>query len=75
MSKTDRKKMKRLNIMEDWIIEYMMQDIDIKKLAYEIFDEEWIEWMQKIFWYFFRTAIPAEKRIKDLKTIHNVYRL
>ncbi len=32
--------MKRLNIMEDLIIEYMLQDADMKKLAYEIFDEE-----------------------------------
>lgn len=44
-------------------------------LFYEIFDREWIEWLQKVFWYFFRTAIPAEKRIKDLKTIKNIYRV
>ncbi|MBI4020442.1 MAG: hypothetical protein HY367_03855 [Candidatus Aenigmarchaeota archaeon] len=44
-------------------------------LFYEIFDPEWIEWFQKVFWYFFRTAIPAEKRIKDLQSIHNVYRV
>jgi len=44
-------------------------------LFYEIFDKEWIEWLQKVFWYLFRTAIPAEKRIKDLKTIRNIYRV
>ena len=42
-------------------------------LYYELFDREWIEWFQKIFWYFFRTAIPAEKRIKDLMSIKNFY--
>jgi hypothetical protein len=44
-------------------------------LFYEIYDREWVEWFQKVFWYFFRTAIPAEKRIKDLMTIQNIYRV
>jgi len=43
-------------------------------LFYEIYDREWVEWFQKVFWYFFRTAISAEKRIQDLETIHNLYK-
>ncbi len=38
-------------------------------IFYEVYDEEWIEWLQKVFWNLFRTAIPAKKRINDLKSI------
>lgn len=38
-------------------------------IFYEIYDERWIEWLQKIFWNFFHIAIPAQKRVSDLKTI------
>ncbi|MBI4181515.1 MAG: hypothetical protein HY520_00925 [Candidatus Aenigmarchaeota archaeon] len=44
-------------------------------LFYEIYDPEWVEWVQKVFWYLFRTSLPAEKRIKDLESIRNTYRL
>ena len=43
-------------------------------LFYEIHDKEWIEWFQKVFWYFFRASVPAEKRIEDLNTIQNLYK-
>ncbi len=56
--------------------DYEKGELDEKVLLfYEIFDSEWIEWFQKVFWHLFRTAIPAEKRIKDLMTIRNVYRV
>jgi hypothetical protein len=38
-------------------------------IFYEIYDEEWVEWLQKVFWNLFRTAIPASKRVNDLKSI------
>lgn len=38
-------------------------------LFYSISDEDWVNWLQKIFWHFFSTAISAEKRIKDLDSI------
>jgi hypothetical protein len=44
-------------------------------IFYEIFDPEWIEWFKKVFWYFFRFSIPAEKRIKDLESIRNIYKI
>lgn len=34
---------------------------------YYIYDEEWIEWLQKIFWNFFRNSVDAAVRIKDMK--------
>jgi len=36
-------------------------------ILYYIYDEDWIEWLQKIFWNFFRGSIEAKKRIEELK--------
>ncbi len=44
-------------------------------IFYEIFDQDWIEWSQKLFLHFFRTAIPANKRIQDLESIHRLKKL
>lgn len=41
-------------------------------IYYEIYDEDWIVWLQKVFWHFFRPAIDAKKRIEDLKTIEKL---
>ena len=41
-------------------------------IFYEIIDEEWIGWIQKIFWNIFRTSINADKRIEDIKTIEKI---
>ncbi|MEM4638005.1 MAG: hypothetical protein QXK76_03235 [Candidatus Woesearchaeota archaeon] len=41
-------------------------------IFYNIIDEEWIEWIQKVFWNIFRTSISAEKRIKDIETIEKI---
>ncbi len=49
---------------------------EIKKsklfIFYEITDEEWIEWLQKVFWNMFKTSIIASKRITDLKSIEKI---
>jgi len=41
-------------------------------IFYEITDEEWVNWLQKLFWQIFRTSIGAEQRIKDLKSIERI---
>lgn len=41
-------------------------------LFYEVYDEDWVAWMQKIFWNFFRIGIPLQKRVKDLETIKKI---
>lgn len=41
-------------------------------IFYDIIDEEWVEWIQKVFWNIFRTSIKAEKRIKDIETIERI---
>jgi hypothetical protein len=41
-------------------------------LLYEILDEEWIQWLQKVFWNLFRTSIDANKRIKEIEAIKKI---
>jgi len=38
-------------------------------ILYYIYDEDWIEWLQKIFWNLFRSSIDARKRIEELKLL------
>lgn len=38
-------------------------------IFYEIYDEHWIEWLEKVFWNLFRVSISAKQRFEDLKTI------
>lgn len=38
-------------------------------IYYTIYDEAWVEWIQKLFWNLFRTSVDMEKRLKDIKTI------
>lgn len=45
---------------------------DKMHIFYEIRDEEWLDWIQKIFWNLFRTSIMAEKRIQDIETIEKI---
>jgi hypothetical protein len=38
-------------------------------ILYYIYDEDWIEWLQKVFWHLFRSSIDARRRIEELKLI------
>jgi len=38
-------------------------------ILYYIYDENWIEWLQKVFWHLFRSSIDARKRMEELKLI------
>jgi hypothetical protein len=42
------------------------------RIFYEIYDEEWVEWLQKVFWNLFRTSIDAKVRIRDIETVRNL---
>jgi hypothetical protein len=35
-------------------------------LLYYIYDENWIEWLQKVFWNLFRGSINAKQRIENI---------
>lgn len=39
---------------------------------YDINDEEWVAWLQKVFFNLFRTSVDYRKRLKDLKAIENI---
>jgi hypothetical protein len=43
--------------------------ITILPFFYEIYDKEWVEWLQKVFWHVFNASVPAESRIKELEKI------
>lgn len=43
-------------------------------IFYEIYEPEWVEWTQKIFWNLFRTAVPAQKRLENLEAIQKLVR-
>jgi len=36
-------------------------------ILYYIYDEDWIEWLQKIFWSLFRSSLDARNRMEELK--------
>ena len=38
-------------------------------ILYYIYDQDWIEWLQKVFWYLFRGSIDARKRMEELDLI------
>jgi len=40
-------------------------------IHYIIRDEDWISWLQNIFWFYFRTSIDLEERLKDYNSIKN----
>jgi len=39
------------------------------RIFYEIYDEEWVAWLQKVFWNLFSTSLDANIRVKDLELI------
>jgi len=36
-------------------------------VIYYIYDKDWIEWLQKVFWNLYRVSISANKRVKDIE--------
>ena len=53
----------------------LLRDRELKnplKVYYEIYDIEWNEWLKNLFFKQFQNAIPAGKRIEDIKSISNV---
>ena len=41
---------------------------------YEIYDPDWVEWMQKVFWDLFRTGVPAQQRLENIEAIQKLTR-
>ena len=41
-------------------------------LFYEILDPDWVQWLQNVFWNLWRVAIPAERRLENLRLIQKL---
>ncbi|MBS3151985.1 hypothetical protein J4230_01100 [Candidatus Woesearchaeota archaeon] len=51
------------------------KDNEINKdvyLIYNIYDKEWVEWLEKVFWNLHSNALPIENRINDLEKIEDL---
>ena len=52
---------------------YRRGELDVHTiLLYEIYDVEWVKWMQNVFWKLFRTSLSGQKRLEDLRTIQKL---
>jgi hypothetical protein len=62
---------KVVRLREEWEERrYKSGELDYNlAVFYEIYDKEWIEWLQKVFWHIFNASVPAESRIKELEKI------
>ncbi len=38
-------------------------------IFYDLFDPDWNEWLVKVFWHLFQTAVPAKKRIDIISSL------
>ena len=38
-------------------------------ILYSIYDKDWIEWLQKVFWNLFRVSMSAKRRVKDIEAM------
>ena len=45
---------------------------EVVAIYYEVRDQEWIDWMQKVFWKKFQNAIPSNLRLESVKSIRKV---
>jgi hypothetical protein len=62
---------KVVRLREEWEEKrYKSGELDYNlAVFYEIYDKEWIEWLQRVFWHIFNASVPAESRIKELEKI------
>ena len=42
-------------------------------LAYDIYDKDWVDWLEKVFFSLHSNSLPAENRIKDLEKISDLF--
>lgn len=56
--------------------DYEKEELNKKTYVfYEIYEKEWVEWLRDVFYKLYRSAIPAEDRLKNLNTIGNIVRI
>lgn len=59
----------RAFIIDDRMVRLKQRKLEDIYIFYELMDEGWVSWMQKVFWSLFRAGIGAEERLKDLSSI------
>jgi hypothetical protein len=71
----------RATIIDDHLIHFKETKLQVESQApkdelpedlhivYEIRDEKWVAWMQKVFWKFFRSSADASRRIEDFEAM------
>jgi hypothetical protein len=54
--------------------EYYQRDELKKKIEifYDMYDKDWIEWLQKVFWKMYSSGIPAQKRLNEIEAINKM---
>lgn len=62
----------RAFIIDNKVVRFKEQREGNTYIFYEINDQEWIEWVQKVFWKLFHSSIRAEKRIEDIESIEEM---
>jgi len=55
--------------------DYAPKELDEKvSLVYFIYDQEWIDWLQKVFWHLFRPAVSAKRRMELMGPVFHTKR-
>jgi len=44
-------------------------------IFYEIYDKEWVNWLRDVFYKLYRSAVPAQDRLKNMETIQNIIKV
>lgn len=62
---------KKFRLREEWETKkYKTGELEYNlAVFYEVYDREWVQWLQRVFWHIFNASIPAENRIGDLERI------
>jgi len=51
---------------------YKYGELDKKiEIFYEIYDKDWIKWLEKVFWRMFSSAMPGEKRVSEIRKVQS----
>ena len=50
--------------------EFKEDELDYNtRVFYELYDEEWVAWLKKVFWALYRFSVPAERRMKEIEML------
>ena len=51
---------------DEFVDKYKKEELNRNiRVFYEIYDKEWVLWLQKVFWNIYRSSIPYNQRLKQ----------